>query len=537
MLKNKELLRIKTGAVLLLVIIFCLAVVVRAGRPNWQRKEVDWRMTGRGRIKAINYPEDKPPLTSAERRKHPKRPRKETHYPKTALQLEPHAEGLTAPVTAIVCDSPPIDGFVPWIAVSVTDARSSPLDVDAIPTTTVTGNYLTSTPESDYAVGIFDTGSSIHLMGNAAATQAGMFSTGLVTSNTIVIGGATGSTEAWISMPLGLFIDGLGAVEPNGLLLDTSSMVGQTNVAIAVGQGGSPDLPTAIGSPLSVYFAAHFRNDQQTTVTRDSNEFTGPGILFYDLYDPCIPSYSNIIPLELRPLGGAYVQYIYDFLDYPEYKPISPSIITGNFYQSIFFVASVDLYKGDKSAIDKDRFLFDTGAQITVIGSRVAARLELNPADPDFEVEIMGVTGDTIIAPGFFIDSLEIPALGEWLVFTDVPVILLDISSPEGGTVDGVIGMNLFVDLNFVLRGGGLFGQDDPCIEFGSVIYRIIADIAPTDGDGEVNLLDLAAFAQAWLAIPTSPNWNSKADMVGDARIDFFDFAVLAQHWLESAAP
>lgn len=528
--------RTKTGLVLLFVIIVYWAAAVRAGRPGWRHQEVDWRMTGDARIKAMNYPEDKPPLRLAERGKQLKRPRKETHYPKTALQLEPHAEELTAPVSALVCDSPPIDGFVPWIAVSATDARSDVLEIDAIPTTTVIGSYLTSTPESDYAIGIFDTGSSIHLIGNAAAVQAGMFSAGLVTSNTTDIGGATGSTEVWISMPLGLFIDGLGAVEPNGLLLDTSNMVGQTNVAIAVGQGGSPDLPTAIGSPLSVYFAAHFRNDQQITVIRDSNEFTSPDILFYDLYDPCIPSYSNIIPLELRPLGGTYVQYIYDPFDYP-YNPISPSIIIGNFYQSIFFVHSVDLHNGDKSAIDKDRFLFDTGAQITVIGSRVAARLELDPADPDFEVEIMGVTGDTIITPGFYIDSLEIPALGEWLVFNDVPVVLLDISSLEGGTVDGIIGMNLFVDLNFVLRGGGLFGQDEPCIEFGPVIYNITGDIAPQGGDGAVNLLDLAAFSQAWLATPTSPDWNSKADMVGDARINFLDFAVLAQHWLESTAP
>lgn len=533
MFKNKSLLQIKIGLVLLPVIVMCCAATVRAGRPGWKHKEVEWRMTGGSRIKAVNYPEDKSPLTLAERGKQPKQIRKEVRYPQAAFQLEPQAEGLTTPVVTLVFDSPSIDGFVPWIVVSVTDARSDTLEIDAIPETTVTGNYLTSTPESDYAVGIFDTGSSIHLMGNAAAVQAGLFSAGLVTYNTTLLSGVTGSVEARISLPLGLFIGGLGAVEPNGLLLDTSGMVGQTNVAIAVGQGGSPDLPTAIGSPLSAYFAAHFRNDQQITVTRDSNEFTGPDVKLYDLYDPCIPSYSNIIPLELRPLGGSAVQYIYDPFDYPDYEPITPSMIVGNSYQSIFFVSSVDLYEGDKSAVDKDRFLLDTGAQITVIGSRVAARLGLDPADPNFEVEIMGVTGDSIIAPGFFIGSIDIPALGEWLSFTNVPVIYLDIASPEGGTVDGVIGMNLFADLNFVLRGGGLFGLDDPRIEFGPAIYRIIADIAPTGGDGAVNLLDLAAFAQAWLAIPTSPNWNSRADMVGDARINLFDFAILAQHWLE----
>jgi len=151
---------------------------------------------------------------------------------------------------------------------------------------------------------------------------------------------------------------------------------------------------------------------------------------------------------------------------------------------------------------------------------------------------IKGVTGDSVIAPGFYIDSLEIPALGEWLSFTNVPVILFDVFSPEGGTVDGIIGMNLFVDLNFVLRGGGLFLQDDPTIEY---IPIIIGDIAPGGGDGAVDSLDLAEFANHWLEISTSPNWNQECDMAPplapDGKVDFPDFAMLAGYWLEGTTP
>jgi hypothetical protein len=368
-------------------------------------------------------------------------------------------------------------------------------------------------------------------MGNEAAVQAGLFGgAGYVTSNTVIISGVTGEAEAWVSYPIGVFIDGLGAIEPNGLLWDRSGMMGQSNVAIVVGQGGSPvDLPTAIGSPLSVYFTAVFYNDTPITVMRGVDEFTAPDIRIYQQGDPEIPSYANLIPLELRPLGGVNVQYIFDPFDI-DALPTSPSIIIGNSSQSIFFVASVDLYEGSHSAIDKTRFMFDTGAQITVIGSRIAARLGLDPADPNFEVEIMGITGDTIIAPGFYIDSIDIPALGEWLSLTNVPVILLDVPSPEGGTVDGIIGMNLFADLNFVLRGGGLFLQDDPSVEY-EPISRLAGDIAPAGGDGIVDMLDLAALAEAWLANPLSANWYGRADMVGDAIINFRDFAILAQNW------
>jgi hypothetical protein len=68
--------------------------------------------------------------------------------------------------------------------------------------------------------------------------------------------------------------------------------------------------------------------------------------------------------------------------------------------------------------------------------------------------------------PGFYIDRLEIPALGDWISFSNVPVVLLDVSSPEGGTLDGIIGMNLFSDFNLILRGGGLSLEGDPSLEF-----------------------------------------------------------------------
>ena len=65
--------------------------------------------------------------------------------------------------------------------------------------------------------------------------------------------------------------------------------------------------------------------------------------------------------------------------------------------------------------------------------------------------------------------------------FTNVPVILLDVASPEGGTLDGIIGMNLFVEYNFVVKGGGLFLTDDPAVVFEkrSAQCQQIGDIAP----------------------------------------------------------
>jgi Aspartyl protease len=511
---------------------------LRTGRPDpstllragWQKEQTDWRAGNGSRIKSISYPKEKPaPLSS---RRHPQRPEEELIFPqatkRTATMLKSTAD--TEVVFTNVIDSPAVDGFTPWIAVSVTDERDDSEIADATVWDFIAGHYLTSTPESDYTIGIYDTGSSTHVMGYEAANLAGLYkpSLGLLTDNTVTIGGVTGEVDALVSQPIGIFIDGLGAIEPNGLLWDRSSMVGQSNVSIAVGQGGyTVDLPTAIGSPMSVYFTAVFNNNIVITRTRDGNNFSSPDIHIYPQDDPCIPVYANMIPLELRPLGATAVQYVPGLTPDFDFEPTSPSIIIGNQSQSVFFVASVDLYNGTHSAIDKTRFMLDTGAQVSVVGYRVGARLGLNPAHPDFEVEIQGVTGETTTAPGFYIDAIDIPALGDWLSFTNIPVVLMDISSPEGGTLDGIIGMNLFTDLNFTLRGGGMFLEDDPAIEY-EPVSRVPGDIT---GDWVVDWFDVAALADAWLTTPESPNWNARADMVSDGIINFLDFAVLAQNW------
>ena len=404
---------IRAWFALFLVIAALLSPVVYAGQPGWKKQKVDWRISGGSKIKAIYYPKDTPVPTLAKKPK-PSKPKKKTIAPERIALLELETYDLTQPVIANVIDSPPVDGFVPWVAVAITDKRFPEEDMrfDACDVNSVDGDYLTLNPQDDFAIGIFDTGASAHVMGNSAAIQAGLFAADLITSNTVELSGVTGSVDAWVSQPLGLFIDGLAAVGPNGL--DDSNMVGEWNVAIAVDMGGSPnDLPTAIGSPLSVYFVADFHNDQQITVTHNGEEFNSPDIRFYEHEDPCIPNYSNIIPLELRPLGGFNVQYLPIINEFLEFEPASPSTIIGNLSQSIFFVHSVDLYENDESAVDKDRFMLDTGAQVTVVGSRIATRLRLDPDYPELLVEIQGLTGDTIMAPGFYIDSLEIPAFGE----------------------------------------------------------------------------------------------------------------------------
>lgn len=537
------------GWLVLLLVLVSLTSVAPAGRPGWRRQEVDWRVTGGDRITGVRYPEQEEPPLVHEQASRPPRSVRKIIPRKGPDSKEPSMGLLSVPTVMVnVIDSPPIAGFVPRIAVAVTDKRANDDDWVAQTHMSVVGRHLTSSPETDFVIGLFDTGASVHVISHAAANRTGIYDADLLTPSEVQLIGATNSVFARVSHPLALFMDGLAAIDTDSMTLDESRMVGQSNVSVVVGEEpapGQPDLPTVIGSPMSVYFVTVINNDNPITVTQDGNDLTSPDIRFYEHGDPGIPSYENNIPLNLIPAGGLNVQYMIDLAAILDgdltFQPGSPSTIVSGIgfgAQSLFFVNSVDLQDGARSAIDKQRFMVDTGAQITVISSGVGSRLGLDPANPDFEVDIQDVTGTITIHPGFYVDSLEIPALGDWLGFTNVPVVLLDVGSPEGGTLDGIIGMNLFTNFNLVLRGGGMLYQDPPSLAYEFIRTPLAGDIAPEGGDGVVDFLDFAILADAWQATAASANWNPDADLAPpgnpDGKVDFQDMIVLAEHWLDA---
>jgi hypothetical protein len=525
----------------------CCASATSAGQSGWERKEVNWRVSAGRQIKAIYYPEDQNlPLLENRGRGGPVELQPISGKQKTESPLAITSTGTEASVFANVINSPPIDGFVPYVAVGITDASSGMDDYDAYTEYSVVGDYLTGSPQSDYAIGIFDTGSSAHIINAYDAMLAGIYDADLVTSFTVTLVGAAGNIDALVSQPLGIFADGLAAIDTNTLLANDSNMVGQSNVATIVGDlVESPNLPTVVGSPMAFFFTTVIKNSQPVTLNFDGNEITAPDIRLYPYDDSKIPAYTNKIYLELRPSTAYAVQFMPCFEILGETcpegdgEPTTPSVVFGSMFdvpQSLFFATRTDLRHGSRTSQQK-KFMFDTGAQITVVSESQAAEIELFQNDPNFYVEISDATGASTIVDGYYVDSLEISATPAWLSFTHVPVIVLDVNSPEGGILEGILGMNLFVDTDFYIRGGGLSGQGQPYVKFAFVPPGLAGDIAPGRGDGKVDILDLAALANAWLANPLSPNWNSRADMAADAIINFRDLAVLAQNWLQESTP
>lgn len=298
----------------ILGVLLALTVAVRATTEDWQRQGVDWRAGGGRIIKGIYVPKDKPFPTAA-------------GQPSPSQTAVVQSQSTSAAIGAAAAsagagqvDSPPVAGFTINIAVAVTNARSADSsDWVAQPRSSIVGSFPTDHPETDFAIGLFDTGASFHLLGYAAAEQTGILAANLLTSNTIRLQGSTGSASAWLSQPLAIFIDGLAAVDRNTMILNLSA--------------------------------------------------------------------------------------------------------------------------------------------------------------PDFRVDIAGITNSTAVIPGFFIDTVEIPAVGSVLSYAHVPVVVLDSIGVDGYYLDGIIGTNLLVDFDFVLRGGGLSGQDSPSLAFQRITSASAGDI------------------------------------------------------------
>ena len=94
----------------------------------------------------------------------------------------------------------------------------------------------------------------------------------------------------------------------------------------------------------------------------------------------------------------------------------------------------------NSTTIGNKTFLFDTGAQLSVISTEMALGLGLNLDSPEDEIEVQGASGIVVI-PGFTVEKLQLPRTdGGTIDFLNVPVYVLDI----GEGIDGILGMNLF---------------------------------------------------------------------------------------------
>jgi hypothetical protein len=376
------------------------------------------------------------------------------------------------PVTALPAQIP-IDGFTPFVVLGITDeadAGGGDLLSDGDPQAwyrpSLAGNLLPS-GDAAWSVVLYDTGANANLLSfEDWSERRSMNSTGELF---VVEGAGPNSVVAEIIDGYGFFVDGLDAID--GTTVNTGGMRGVGNVR-AIGAENSSTvsaLPSVVGTPLSIFYTTVIHTDQMHTVQWNGQEYTSPRVdLHTSRYAEDVPRTFdhriNVTYLE----GGTTVPPVYvDGAGSLGLLPSTPTVSEALMVDDVVVEHSLS-----QNRTTGGRFLFDTGAQVTVISLDLAYDLGLNVDLPEFTVEITGVGGSIQDAPGFTVDKLRLPATGLGdMVLQDVPVIILNVPNDDS-PIDGIVGMNLFTDRNLVVHGGygetsGTFGN--PFVGVGAV--------------------------------------------------------------------
>jgi hypothetical protein len=140
------------------------------------------------------------------------------------------------------------------------------------------------------------------------------------------------------------------------------------------------------------------------------------------IYDPANTDIHDTVVLPLIPFGG-------------ENSDDPGDLIT----ESLLWLIPNVTGTYDNITSSTGSFLFDTGAQLSVISTDMALSLGLNLDAPTTSIDVQGVAGTTTI-PGFTLTTLDMLRTdGGILQFANVPIYVLDVAPG----IDGIFGMNL----------------------------------------------------------------------------------------------
>jgi hypothetical protein len=378
---------------------------------------------------------------------------------------------LVSPSGGVAIAQVPIDGFLPLVGIGLSDEFSEDFVFSPTATPSAVGKTLlgpAGTPRFDLA--LLDTGAGFSAITSQAFTDFNLRgpyageTDGYRGTETVTIGGATGQLQAEINDPFGLYVGGLQgrATASPAFTMNRADLRGQTNTSTLTFPAESP-LPNIVGLPFAGQYATRIRNDAPQVFELDGRTVRTPAIDFL----PRGSGGNGITrkaPMSLNP-GAAfqqapvYLPNIANFdIDNPEENPTAPTITQG----ALFVNATAS---NGATSLGNKSFFFDTGASVTVLSEFNALLLGFDVITdvPDFTVSVVGSGGLLTGVPGFFIDSLTIPALGGNITLSNVPVLVLDVTNPAdpGNIVEGILGTNLLAGRNLVidpnpsLGGGG----------------------------------------------------------------------------------
>ncbi len=343
--------------------------------------------------------------------------------------------------------------------------RAADLQIDLIPEFDAFGPqietiqvYQVSPTKGYMAGGIYDTGASVVTF--SAMDQMLFDLTDPPGIPIKVTGGAEaqgigGTLIGDVSQPGTILADGLHAM-PADLLsgsYDLTNAVEVPGVQVYVGtSSGSSSLPTITGTPIHNPNPANVTNPNGMSARIDMQGyeldldalFSGWGFDGIVLH---MPDLHFVAPgSTIAPDASTTAVARIPLAMFGEDNHAAPGDMVTAGYNPVVD-GSVAL--GEAAAtVSGQTFLFDTGAQLSIMSTDIATQLGFDPNSPEFTIDVQGAAGSIGSIPGFTVDLLELPRDDDvdgtrdgTLRFTSVPIYVLDFGVPG---LDGILGMNLF---------------------------------------------------------------------------------------------
>jgi hypothetical protein len=380
-----------------------------------------------------------------------------------ALTSRAHATGV------------PVGGFLPLVGIGLSHEYEEDLFewYAAYHTAQPSSGMMLGPGTPYFDLALLDSGAGFSALTAAAYSNFNMDgpyagnSDGYEGTEEITFGGATGSLSADVNEPLGLYVGGLqSGTGGASLAMDLDLMTGQTNTSLVTFTAAS-DLPNVVGLTFASRYATQIRNDMPQIFQLDGKTVRAPAIDFLPLGSGTTHGITRRAFLDPAPSAsfGASAAPVYlSFGSNPDQPWADPT------YPTLLQTVSAGTFltvnaKENNQPLGNSQFLFDTGADVTVVSAFSANQLGYD-GTPDFTVAVVGSGGTFFDVPGFFLDELTVFAENHTnhavlnLVMQNVPVIILDVINPNGGgIVPGIIGTNVIAGRNVVLDpipvGGG----------------------------------------------------------------------------------
>ena len=261
------------------------------------------------------------------------------------------------------------------------------------------------TPHFDLA--LLDSGAGFSLLTRQAWIDFNMDgpytgnSDGFEGTEQIVFEGATGDLTADVNDPLGLYAAGLqNRTAGPSFEMNLGVMTGQTNTSmVSIPEGTESDLPSIVGLTFASRYATYIRNDQPQIFEKDGRTVRSPAIEFHPLGSGG-QGITRRAQMSLGPTGAfsSPPTWVYNFvnfdIDHPQENPSAPTVFPTGFGGAFLNVNA----KENGQPLGNTQFLFDTGADVTVVSSLGAVFLGYQ-GTPDFTVAVVGSGGTVLRRP------------------------------------------------------------------------------------------------------------------------------------------